>query len=165
MQQLASLIPSAITSMFQFIELTLKTLQTRGVISKEMGNSAFTHLKYLMVIANVLGLGLSLLLWYRHGQASFSRFRIRGPLKHVAHKEFHCPKTLCAVSVFFPVDEEATRGKKMKMWMNYHHRSGRNKLNIEWQQKARAWFYGKKKPDPTYHLFPWLGVKTPAYDF
>ena len=91
-----------------------------------------TPLKYFVTVTNVVGLSLSLIFLFRHGQGSFSRVKLRGPLKHVAHKEFHCPKSFCAVSVFFPVDEDATRGKPKKMWMNYFQRSGRNKLCIQW---------------------------------
>jgi hypothetical protein len=60
---------------------------------------------------NVIGLAISIGLSIVHGQVSFRGAKLTGTHPTVAHKEFHCPKTFCAVSVFFPVDQEATRDK------------------------------------------------------
>jgi len=50
------------------------------------------------------------------------------------------------------------------MWMNYHEKNGRNVAYLEWAQKARQWFFKKTKPDPTWYFYPWLNIKTPAFD-
>ena len=47
----------------------------------------------------------------KYGDCSLSGVKIDGPFKHIGHKEFHCPKSFCAVSVYFPVDYESTKGK------------------------------------------------------
>lgn len=78
--------------------------------------------KYFITVVNIIGLLLSLVLWKRHGMASFSRVKLHGPYKNVAHKNFNCQKTHCAVSAFFPADKEDTLGKPKKMWMNYHNK-------------------------------------------
>ena len=62
-----------------------------------------------MTALNIIGLILSISMSFMYGQVSFSSLNLTGKYADsIGHKEFHCPKTLCAVSVFFPVNKQAT---------------------------------------------------------
>ena len=60
----------------------------------------------LILLINVIFLVLSLVHRHLYGNGTFDKVEFKGPFAdQIAFKEFHCKKTECAVSVYFPVNK------------------------------------------------------------
>jgi len=76
----------------------------------------FEFENYIVVILNTFGFFVSFTLFLAFGDGTFSKVKLTGAYQ-VGHKEYHIKKNECAVSVFYPLVDQAN--PKVKHWLNY----------------------------------------------
>jgi len=159
--QMPSLAPSLTTLLITLVRnayaIGLHPAEARKIMAKAKQSPQMYD--YILQPLNVLGLAYSVFLLRRHGDFSFTKYKLRGPFrKTVAHATFHAQKTECAVSVYFPTDVGEVYHRPKSPWLNYDMKYIRHYLDM------RKWYKNQDKADSEYYQYPARSLTTLAYE-